>query len=99
MNYIVMNIQRKKSMNQNIKKQSNQSADNGRILLLLDSVYNGIVSIDEQKRVRIFNKSAEQIFAMIVMKSSANPIKIFFQTVHCWKSFNSFSGRQPQIRV
>jgi len=34
------------------------------LLLLLDSVYNGIVSIDEQKRVRIFNKSAEQIFAM-----------------------------------
>jgi PAS domain S-box-containing protein/TyrR family helix-turn-helix protein len=32
--------------------------------MLIDSVYNGIVSIDEQKRVRIFNKSAEQIFEM-----------------------------------
>jgi len=32
--------------------------------MLIDSVYNGIVSIDEKKRVRIFNKSAEQIFEM-----------------------------------
>jgi PAS domain S-box-containing protein/TyrR family helix-turn-helix protein len=32
--------------------------------MLIDSVYNGIVSIDENKRVRIFNKSAEQIFEM-----------------------------------
>lgn len=32
--------------------------------MLIDSVYNGIVSIDEHKRVRIFNKSAEQIFEM-----------------------------------
>ncbi|MBP1761507.1 MAG: putative sigma54 specific transcriptional regulator [Firmicutes bacterium] len=32
--------------------------------MLIDSVYNGIVSIDENKRVRIFNKSAEHIFEM-----------------------------------
>jgi PAS domain S-box-containing protein/TyrR family helix-turn-helix protein len=32
--------------------------------MLIDSVYNGIVSIDENKLVRVFNKSAEQIFGM-----------------------------------
>ncbi len=32
--------------------------------LLIDSVYNGIVCIDEKKQVRVFNKSAEHIFGL-----------------------------------
>jgi PAS domain S-box-containing protein/TyrR family helix-turn-helix protein len=32
--------------------------------MVIDSVYNGIVSIDEYRRVRIFNKAAEHIFKM-----------------------------------
>ena len=32
--------------------------------MVIDSVYNGIVSIDEYRRIRIFNTSAEKIFSM-----------------------------------
>ena len=32
--------------------------------LVIESVYNGIISIDEHRRICIFNKAAEQIFSM-----------------------------------
>ena len=57
-------------MNQKNKNSANQTNEPKELLtyndldLLIDSVYNGIVSIDHNKRVRIFNKSAEHIFGM-----------------------------------
>lgn len=47
--------------------EPSQAFDNllsrGELSLIIESVHNGIVSIDENRRVRLFNRAAEKVFA------------------------------------